>query len=199
MTTNNAINLTLSGIVKYDGAGTFSADTTTLNGVLVGAASNGITSLTVGTDGQVLLGHSGNPPVFATVTGTGGITLTTGPGSLVINGTGGGMNWTSITSNVTTIAASAGYFITSGTLTLTLPTTAPEGMIFAVSLAGGTSWQILQNNAPSQQIQFGNKITTAGNTGSLTSTQVGDTVTCVCLTTNTVWQVISSIGNITIV
>ena len=198
MTTNNAINLTLSGIVKYDGAGTFSADTTTTHSVLVGAASNGITSLTVGTNGQVLVGSSTADPVFATLGGTGGITFTTGAGTLTINGTGGGMTWTAVSTNQN-MAINNGYIAISpgGALTFLLPATAAVGSIFALTLNGATSWQVTQ--ASGQQIQFGNKATTSGATGTLTSTQIGDTITCVCITTNTNWQVISSIGNITIV
>jgi hypothetical protein len=54
MGTNNAINCHSTGIIKYDGAGTFSSTTTTAHDVLVGAASNGITNITPGSTSTVL-------------------------------------------------------------------------------------------------------------------------------------------------
>lgn len=56
---------------------------TTNHAVQVGNSTGGLTSLTVGTNGQVLLGSTGADPVFATLTSTGGtVTFTTGAGTL---------------------------------------------------------------------------------------------------------------------
>lgn len=75
----NAQNITSTGLVKFDGTATFSGVTTTQFDVLVGAASNGISSIGPGSAGQVLQsgGAASNPaystatfPSTATVTGT---------------------------------------------------------------------------------------------------------------------------------
>ena len=55
------------------------------NAVLVGSGTSPITALTVGTDGQILLGSTAADPVFATATSTDNLlTLTLGAGSLDI-------------------------------------------------------------------------------------------------------------------
>lgn len=55
----------------------------TNHAVQVGATNGGLTSLAVGTNGQVLIGSTGADPVFAALTSTGGsITYTTGAGTL---------------------------------------------------------------------------------------------------------------------
>lgn len=200
MATGNAINANSAGIVKYDGAGTFSGITTTLHAVQVGAASNGLTELAVGTNGQVLLGSTGADPVFGTLTGTGGITFTTGAGTLAINSTGGGLTWSVVTVNAGLLANTGTIANKAGTLTMTLPATASIGDI--ISIVGentATGWLIAQN--ANQQIFFGITSTTAGVSGSLASTNIRDAVTMVCTVAgaSTVWTVINSIGNITVV
>ncbi len=104
---------------------------TTNHAVQVGNSTNSLTSLTVGTNGQVLLGSTSADPVFATLTSTGGsITYTTGAGSLNIDLTSpvsiahGGTNATSMTNTdgvvyydgtrlVTTTVGTAGQILTS--------------------------------------------------------------------------------------
>lgn len=82
MATNNAINLKTSGIVVYDGAGVFSADTTTNHYTLVGAASNGITNVAPSaTSGIPLVSNGGSAdPSYTTAVvaggGTGNTTFT---------------------------------------------------------------------------------------------------------------------------
>jgi len=65
----NSLNITSAGLVKFDGTATFSAVTTTLHDVLIGASSNGITSVGPGSAGQILQsgGASANP-VYSTAT-----------------------------------------------------------------------------------------------------------------------------------
>ncbi len=62
------------------GAGTF-----TDHGVLVGSGTGAITALTVGTDGQLLVGDSANDPVFATLGTSAALSISTGAGTLTIN------------------------------------------------------------------------------------------------------------------
>jgi len=199
MATNNAVNIASSGLVKYDGAGTFSAVTTTLHSVLVGAASNGITNLTAGTNGQVLLGSTGVDPVFATLTGTGGITFTTGAGSLAINGSGGGLTWTVVTGTTQAAAVNNGYVANNaGLVTVTLPATSAVGDLVAVSgMNNATGWKVAQNAG--NTIHFGSSTTTPGTGGSLASTATYDTIYLLCITANALWTVTGSVGNITVV
>ena len=73
MATNNAINLTGSGITKYDGAGTFSAVTVTQYNALIGSSSNGITSVAPGTTGIPLVSQgAASNPAFSTCAVAGG-------------------------------------------------------------------------------------------------------------------------------
>lgn len=90
MATNNSINLSAAGLARYDGAGTFTGVTVTQHDLLIGAASNGITSVapsaTVGI--PVVSAGASADPAFGTAVvaggGTGAVTLT---GVLTGNGT----------------------------------------------------------------------------------------------------------------
>ncbi len=199
MATGNSINANSAGIVHYDAAGTFTGLTTTNHAVIVGAASNNITNLTVGTNGQVLVGSSAADPVFATLTGTGGITFTTGAGTLAINGTGGGLTWSTVTVDASFTVNTGTVANKAGLLTMTLPASAVVGDIIAITgINTAAGWKIAQN--ANQQIFFGTSSTTLGVTGSLASVNIRDTVYIVCVVAgaSTVWNVVQSIGNITI-
>ena len=89
MVYNNAANINPTGLVKADGSGGFSGETTTLHGIQIGAASNGLTSQVL-TNGQLLIGSTGAAPVAATLTAGTGVSITNGAGSITINSTGGG-------------------------------------------------------------------------------------------------------------
>jgi len=80
MATINAIGSNIPIEITKGGTG---LATITDHGVLVGSGTGAITPLTVGTDGQVLVGSTGADPVFYTLTSTGGtITFTPGAGTL---------------------------------------------------------------------------------------------------------------------
>jgi hypothetical protein len=196
MATGNAINANSTGLVKYDGAGTFTGVTTTLHAVQVGAASNGLTQLAVGSSGQVLVGSTGADPVFATLTGTGGITFTTSAGGLAINNTGGGLTWSTITADQTA-AINNGYICNkAGLLTLTMPSTAAVGSVIAavnINTAAGTKFL----SANPGQLYLGSASATA-NTGSMTSIALQDVLFFVCTVANTTWVTYSVVGNWTV-
>jgi len=83
MATNNAIDSQDPIQVALGGTG---AATLTNHGVLVGAATNPITALIGGTNGQTLIGSTGANPVFAATTSTlSSIAFTTGAGTLNID------------------------------------------------------------------------------------------------------------------
>jgi len=198
--TNNAINLKLAGIVAYDAAGSFTAVAVTQHAVAVGGAtSQALTSLAVGSNGQVLVGSSGADPIFATLTGTGGITFTTGAGTLAINNTGGGLTWTSVAVDASFTVNSGTIANKAGLLTMTLPASAALGDIIAITgINTALGWKIAQN--ANQQIFMGTSSTTIGITGSLASINIRDTVYMVCVVAgaSTVWNVVNSMGNITV-
>ena len=108
-----------------------------------------------------------------------------------------GLSWSAVTAD-RSLVAEEGVLAnkSSGTLTLTLPTTAALGKVIRVSGMQNT-WRIAQN--ASQKIHFGKVTTTTGAGGYLESSNAKDAVELVCCVANTEWNVISSIGNITIV
>lgn len=200
MATGNIINLNSAGVVGYDGAGTFVGNSVTNHAVQVGSAtSSGLTSLTVGTNGQVLVGSSAANPVFATLTGTGGITFTTGAGTLAINNTSG-ISW-AVTTVDASIVAGNGYIANkAGLLTMTLPASGAIGDIFEITgINSATGWRIAQN--ANQQIFLGTSSTTVGVGGSISSINIRDSIKCVCVVSgvSTIWNVLTSAGNLTIV
>ena len=196
MPTSNAINLNSQGVAYYNGTGTFSAPTITNHGVVVGDTANDIKTVAVMSNGQLLIGSTGADPVPASLGIGTGLSASGGPGTLTLSVTGGGLGWQNQTTNIT-LVVNQGYFVTSGALSLALPTTASQGDQIKVALRGGTSWTITQ--AAGQSIIFGTSTTTVGVTGSIASTAQGDFVTLRCHTANTGWIEESSVGNITIV
>lgn len=198
MATNNAINVSAAGIVKYDGAGTFTADTVTNHNVLLGGTSNSITSLAL-TNGQLPIGSTGADPSAATLTAGSGVSISNGAGSITINAVGGGLTWTVVTGTSQSAAVNNGYIANNaGLVTVTLPATSAVGDTVAVTgINNATGWKVAQNAG--NQIFFGTSSTTAGAGGSLASTATRDTVYLVCMTANATWNVVGSIGNITIV
>lgn len=147
-----------------------------------------------------MVGSTGADPVFATLTGTGGITFTTGAGSLVINATGGGLTWSVVTVNAS-FTVNTGTIANKGSaLVMTLPATAAVGDIIEITgINTALGWSIAQN--ANQQIFFGTSSTTAGVGGSISSINIRDSLRMVCVVAgaSTVYNVIASVGNLTIV
>jgi hypothetical protein len=189
--TNNALNITASGLVKYDGAGTFTAVTVTNHAALIGAASNGITS-TLLTNGQLLIGNTGNDPTAATLTAGTGVTIANAAGSITINAAGGGITW-SDTSGVVTSAVNNGYFL-SAAATPTLPASPAEGDVVAYVVDAAALVTITGNTG--QRIRLGNTLSAAAGTCA-TSTQ-GNAIYLVYRSSGTTWFAISAVGSWTI-
>jgi hypothetical protein len=198
MATANSINANNSGIQGYDGAGTWNASSLTQYQVQIGGANNHtLAGVSVGTNGQVLLGSTGAAPVFATLGAGTGISYATGAGTLTISAVGGGLTWTVVSGATQTMAVNNGYFANRGSnMVFSLPTTSAVGDMVAVNnMNTALGWTI--SYTTNQQIFFGSSSSTL-TSGSLSSTAVGDTVILVCRTANLTWAVVSSIGNITI-
>lgn len=198
MVTQNAINANSAGLVRYDGAGTFTGVTVTQHDVLIGGSSNGITSLAL-TNGQLAIGSTGLDPSAANLTPGTGISIVNGAGSITINASGGGLTWTVVTGISQSAVANNGYIANNaGLVTVTLPATSAVGDTIAVTgINNATGWKVAQNAG--NQIFFGTSSTTSGTGGSLASSATRDTVYLVCMTANATWNVVNSIGNITIV
>lgn len=202
MATNNAINLQLSGIPGYDGAGTFNASSVTQHSLLIGGANtHTINNVGVATNGQLPIGSTGADPVLATLTAGTGVSITNAAGSITINSIGGGFSWVDVTGTSASMAINTGYLADNvGLVTLTLPATAAQFSSIKVQGLGAGGWKIAQN--ASQQILFGSATpTTAGVGGYLASTNANDSVTLLAVVggASTTWTVSDSVGNITIV
>jgi hypothetical protein len=185
--------------VIIDSAGQLGTFSTTNHAVQVGNSAGSFTSLTVGTNGQVLIGATGADPAFATLTSTGGtVSFTTGVNSLNLEVAGGGGTiWNEVTGTSASMAINNSYIANNaGLVTLTLPAVAALGSIIKVTGKGAGGWRIAQNAG--QTIFFGTSTTTTGAAGRLDSTATRDTVELVCVTANNDWNVLSSIGNITV-
>jgi hypothetical protein len=84
MPTNNSVNVSTAGILNYNGAGTFSANTTTSACPLIGGASNAFTNLGPLTDGQIVIGKTGDNPLAGLITVGAGVSIVNAAGSKTI-------------------------------------------------------------------------------------------------------------------
>ena len=164
---------TLSGVMVGNNASNISAVTPVIDGVLISSHAAGVPSwLANGTAGYLLTAQSGAPPAWAAA-----------PPS--------GLSWSQITSNTTAVAFH-GYQVTSGTPTITLPSTAAVGDMVGVMLSGGTSFVV--RTSSTGVITLGGT-SSSSNPASIQSIGTGEAVTLICKTANTGWQALSSVGN----
>ena len=143
------------------------------------------------TDGQLLIGQTGENPIPALLTASFGIEIDNAPGSITIRATGQ-TNVVKVIAN-TQMAEDRNY-ITNGVtkLEMTLPATMKLGSMFVITdvQAGFT---VLQTAG--QSIRFGNKVTTVGVTGNVSTVQPNSSLTIMCTTADTGFNVVSSVGN----
>lgn len=85
MPTNNSVNVSTAGIINYNGAGTFSANTTTSACPLIGGASNAFTNLGPLTDGQLVIGKTGDNPSSGLITVGAGVSIASAAGAKTIS------------------------------------------------------------------------------------------------------------------
>jgi hypothetical protein len=152
MATNNAVNISAAGLVRYDGAGTFTGVTVTQYYTLVGAASNGITSVAPSATAGIPLvsgGSSANPSYTTAVVAGGG----TGATSFNTDGV--------VISNTTSTGVLAALSLTSGQVVI-----GGTGAPAAATLTAGTGVSIANGN---------NSITISASGGGLTWTTVTGT------------------------
>lgn len=193
MATNNATNSPFPLSAVKGGLGVASP---TAHGILVAQGSSPVTPIVL-TDGQILIGSTGNDPVAASLTAGAGISITPGAGSVSIAATGG-ISWVDVASGTQTVAINTGYVTSNATLvTYTLPAVAAVGSVVHIIGKGAGGWTLAQ--PASVSVGFGDVATTTGTGGSLSSTNAGDCISLVCVTANTGWKVWSAVGNITYV
>lgn len=162
-TPGNSLNITAAGLVKFDGTSVFSGVTVTQHDLLIGAASNGITSVAPSATSGVPVISQGasSDPIFGTAVvaggGTGSVTLTN-HGVLLGQGT---------SAIVATAAGSSGQVLQSGGSsadaaysTATYPATATgTGKILR---ADGTNWAATTATYPNTAGTSGNVLTSDG-------------------------------------
>lgn len=173
---------------------------TTANSSILGTSSTGVpTWLGSATNGQIPIGSTGATPVLATITGSSGITITNGAGTINISGGGSGYTWTEVTGTSQSMAVDSGYIANNAALvTLTLPAVAAVGDTVSTVGKGAGLFAIAQNAG--QQIHLGSSATTVGVGGSLTATNQWDSIELICVTANDVWVTLTGPqGNFTVV
>jgi len=138
------------------------------------------------TNGQILIGSTGATPVIGTITGTSGISVAVGAGTITLSGTGSGIGWNEITGASQTMAPDQGYVTNNaGLVTLTLPAVAAFGTVINIVGKGAGGWRIAQGAG--QQIQVGSTASTVGAGGYVESTNRYDSIELLCTTANTTW------------
>lgn len=163
MPTSNSLNISSSGIVKFDGTATFSGVTTTQYNALVGDTSNGIASVAPSaTSGVPLIsqGASANPTFGTAVVAGGGTGRTTLTNHGVLVGAATSAITQLATGSANQVLLSGGASADPTWSTATYPATA--GTSGNVLTSDGTNWT---SSAPS-----GGNLLLA--TGTLTNSQI---------------------------
>lgn len=138
------------------------------------------------TNGQVVIGNTGNTPAAATLTAGTGISITNGAGSITIATSTSGMTWTTVTGTTQAAAVNNGYITNNaGAVTVTLPTTFAIGDAIEIKGLGAGGWILAAGTATT--IRIGSSVTSSA--GSLTSANQYDTVKVTGLVANTTWSV----------
>lgn len=171
----------------------------TANSALLSTDSSGVPAWTASlTNGQLLIGDTGNTPAVTTLTAGTGISIANGAGSITISAGGSGYSWTEVTGTSQAMAVNNGYIANNaGLVTCTLPATAALGDSVTVQGKGAGLFKIAQNAG--QTVHFSGSSTTTGVGGSLTAIAQFDSIEILCITANTDWAVSDSVGNFTIV
>ena len=165
----NALNITAAGIVKFDGTSTFSADTVTQHDVLVGGASNAITSVAPSATSGVPLVSAGSTsdPTFGTAVvaggGTGDTSFTTYAPVC------GGTSTTGALQSASTGMSNSGYVLTS-TGASSLPTWQAGGGGGGITTIDGNSGSITGSTVTINGGTTG--LTTSGATATMSLTGV---------------------------
>lgn len=147
------------------------------------------------TNGQIIIGSTGNTPAAATLTAGSGVSITNGAGNITISATGsGGMQWNNVTGTSQAAAVNNGYVSSNASLTtFTLPATATIGSIVAIQGAGAGGWTISLSGGQSVVLNSGSA------SSSVSSTQQYDVIYLMCIVANTTWAYNGGFGNYSLV
>lgn len=155
-----------------------------------GSVATAVWETTFGTltNGQIVVGFTGNAPQRTTLTAGANISIMNAPGSITISGSSPTpFIWSEVTTTSQTMSPNVGYVANNAALiTLTLPTTSAFGDQIGLSGKGAGLFKIAQNAG--QQILMGTNHTTVGVTGNVTATTADDSFTLLCITNNTTWK-----------
>ena len=178
---------TANQLAYYATSGTAVSGLATANSATLVTSSAGVPAWTSSmTNGQLLIGSTGATPVVGTITGTSGISVAVGAGTITLSGTGSGIGWNEITGASQTMAPDQGYVTNNaGLVTLTLPAVAAFGTVINIVGKGAGGWRIAQGAG--QQIQVGSTASTVGAGGYVESTNRYDSIELLCTTANTTW------------
>ena len=194
-TAANSINESTTGICGFTGTA-FTGSPATQHAVQIGSSTTStLSSIAVGTNGQVLIAATTADPAFATLTSTNGtIAFTTGANTLNLDVVGGGFTWVDATGATQALLAQHGYVTDhSATVVYTLPASGTLGDV--IKIVGKLGLATITPNA-NQQILIGSASGSVGITGTAVSQNVGDCIELVCITAgaSTVWRADSIIG-----
>jgi hypothetical protein len=109
--------------------------TLTSHGIVLGNGTSVITATNELSDGQILVGSTGNTPVPTTITAGSNVTVTNAPGSITIAASSGGagLSWQVISGTSQLMVPNTGYLTTyNGLCTFTLPTSCNIGDMFGI-------------------------------------------------------------------
>lgn len=145
------------------------------------------------TNGEVIIGSTGETPVAATLTAGSGIEITNAAGSITIASTSSpSLTWLGIPGTTQSAAVATGYVNQNASLTtITLPATCALGDIVAVQGLGASGWALVANSG--QTIQVG--MTPTSTAGSISSNNQYDSVEVICIVADTLWSVKDSFTN----
>ena len=163
---------------------TLSAIATANSAVLV-TNSTGVPSWSgTMTNGQLIIGSTGDAPVAATITPGTGISVTNAAGAITIATTSFSIAWSGVSGTTQAAAINSGYVIQNAAqTTVTLPATAPIGSVVSVRGLGTAGWILAANTG--QTIKVIGSTTSSG--GSLTSAERYDSIDVTCVTADTTW------------
>lgn len=127
--------------------------TLTPNAALYVGAAGLLSSTAALTDGQILVGSTGNAPVAATLTAGTGVTITNAAGSITIDADNNGtVTSIDVSGGTTGLTTTGGPVTTSGTITLTGTLAPSNGGTGLTAL--GTSNQVLGVNAAGDTAEY---------------------------------------------